>query len=106
MCQMNDGPQSDLTRINEVLNEYEGVQGSLITVLQKAQDIYGYLPKDVMYHIAQRLGVTPAEVVGVATFYSQFSLEPSGKYVISVCLGTACYVKGSQKVVVASMLSS
>ncbi|MBO4220444.1 MAG: NADH-quinone oxidoreductase subunit NuoE [Clostridia bacterium] len=98
MCQKNDGPQSDLTRINEVLNEYEGVQGSLITVLQKAQDIYGYLPRDVMYHIAERLGVTPAEVVGVATFYSQFRLSPIGKYLIMSCQGTACHVNASEKI--------
>ncbi len=98
MCQKCEGPQSDLTRINEVLDEYEGVQGSLITVLQKAQDIYGYLPKDVMYRIAERLGVTPAEVIGVATFYSQFRLSPIGKYLIMSCQGTACHVNGSEKV--------
>ena len=98
MCANSGGPQSDLTRIDDVLNEYEGVQGSLITVLQKAQEIYGYLPRDVMYHIADRLSVTPAEVMGVATFYSQFRLSPIGKYLIMSCQGTACHVNSSENI--------
>ena len=67
-------------------------------VMHKAQEIYGYLPVEVQTVIAEKLGVPLAEVYGVATFYSQFSLQPKGKHRISVCLGTACYVKGSDKI--------
>lgn len=99
MCQCNcNGPKSDLTLLEDVLNEYGGVSSNLITILQKAQNIYGYLPKDVMYHIAENVGVTPAEVMGVATFYSQFRLSPIGKYLIMSCQGTACHVNGSERV--------
>ena len=67
-------------------------------VMQEAQAIFGYLPKEVQQFIADGLGVTLSEVYGVATFYAQFVLEPQGEHVIGVCLGTACYVKGSQAV--------
>ena len=67
-------------------------------VLQEAQNVYGYLPIEVQQMVADGLGVPLSEVFGVATFYSQFSLTPKGKYNISVCLGTACYVKGSGKI--------
>ncbi len=90
--------KSDFTKLDIILKEYEGVSGSLISILQKAQDIYGYLPKDVMYHIAESVGVSPAEVMGVATFYSQFRLTPIGKYLIMSCQGTACHVNGSKAV--------
>ena len=70
----------------------------VVTILQQAQEIYGYLPKDVMYHIAEAVGTTPAEVVGVATFYSQFRLAPIGKYLIMSCQGTACHVNGSERI--------
>lgn len=93
-----DCPQSDFSLIKDVLDEYGNVEGSLITILQKAQDIYGYLPKDVIYHIAEKIGSTPAEVMGVATFYSQFRLTPIGKYLIMSCQGTACHVNGSERV--------
>lgn len=72
-----------------------GDNGLMIAALQKAQDIYGYLPEAVQQIIADELGVSLAEVYGVATFYAQFSLYPKGRYKIGVCLGTACYVKGS-----------
>ena len=90
--------KSDLSLINDVLNKYASVDGSLITILQHAQDIYGYLPTDVLYHIAEKIGSTPAKVMGVATFYSQFRLQPVGKYLIMLCQGTACHVNGSEKI--------
>lgn len=90
--------KSDLTLIEGVLNEYASVKGSLITILQKTQDIYGYLPIDVIYHIAERTGSTPARVLGVATFYAQFRLQPIGKYLIMLCQGTACHVNGSERI--------
>ncbi len=90
--------KSDLSLINEVLEKYASVDGSLITILQHTQDIYGYLPVDVLYHIAEKIGSTPAKVMGVATFYSQFRLQPVGKYLIMLCQGTACHVNGSEKI--------
>ena len=90
--------KSDLSLIKSVLDTYADIDGSLITILQHAQDIYGYLPADVLYHIAERIGSTPAQVMGVATFYSQFRLQPVGKYLIMLCQGTACHVNGSEKI--------
>lgn len=90
--------KSDLSLIKPVLDEYGDVDGSLITILQHAQDIYGYLPTDVLYCIAERIGFSPAKVMGVATFYSQFRLKPVGKYLIMLCQGTACHVNGSQRI--------
>lgn len=98
MCQCNCNEKSDLTLLSEILEKYASVKGSLITILQKAQDIYGYLPVDVMYHIASAVGTTPAEVMGVATFYTQFRLQPVGKYLIMLCQGTACHVNGSERI--------
>ena len=89
------GTKEQEEKLLAVIAELKDTQGAMMPILQKAQDIYGYLPADVLYHIAERIGSTPAKVMGVATFYSQFSLNPKGKYKISVCLGTACYVKGS-----------
>ena len=91
-------PQSNFKPLEPVLTEYAKIPGSLITILQKAQEIYGYLPKDVIYHIAEKVGTTPAEEMGVATFYSQFRLAPIGKYLIMACQGTACHVNGSERV--------
>ncbi|MBR3739404.1 MAG: NAD(P)H-dependent oxidoreductase subunit E [Clostridia bacterium] len=85
-------------QLNQVIADLKDQPGALMPVLQKAQGIFGCVPMDVQKIIAEGLGVTLSEVYGVATFYSQFRLEPNGKYTISVCLGTACYVKGSQKV--------
>lgn len=90
--------KSDLSLIKDVLDKYASVDGSLITILQHAQDIYGYLPTDVLYHIAEKIDSTPAKVMGVATFYSQFRLQPVGKYLIMLCQGTACHVNGSEKI--------
>lgn len=98
MCDKTHEPQSNFALLKETLDTYAHVPGSLITILQKAQDIYGYLPKDVMYHIAEKTGTTPAEVVGVATFYAQFRLTPKGKYLVMSCQGTACHVNSSERV--------
>lgn len=87
---------SDLSQLDTLLDSYRGVPGSLITILQKAQEIYGFLPEDVIYRIAEQTGLSPAKIMGVATFYTQFRLEPIGKYIIMVCQGTACHVNGSE----------
>ncbi len=89
---------SDLTLLDDVLKKYKDIKGSLITILQKAQEIYGYLPTDVIYHIANETKLTPAKVMGVATFYTQFRFEPVGKYLIMLCQGTACHVNGSERI--------
>lgn len=82
-------------QLREIIAKYKDEKGALMPVLQQAQDIYGYLPIEVQTIIALGLGISLEEVYGVVTFYSQFSLYPKGQYKISVCLGTACYVKGA-----------
>lgn len=86
----------DLKQIEGVLDELAKVKGSLITILQKAQDIYGYLPKDAIIYISERTGIAESEIMGVATFYTQFRLTPVGKYLIMLCQGTACHVNSSE----------
>lgn len=85
-------------KLQALINEKREVQGALMPVMQGAQEIFGYLPQEVQQFIADEMGVTLSEVYGVATFYAQFVLEPQGEHVIGVCLGTACYVKGSQAI--------
>ncbi len=82
-------------KLMTVIAEHRGQKGALMPVLQQAQDIYGYLPIEVQEMVAAGLDVPLEEVYGVTTFYAQFTLYPKGEYRISVCLGTACYVKGS-----------
>ena len=82
-------------QLQAVIDENKHDKSNLMVVMQKAQDIYGYLPFEVQNMIAEGMDVPLEKVYGVATFYAQFSLSPKGKYNISVCLGTACYVKGS-----------
>ena len=84
--------------LDKVIAANKGQEGAVMRTLQSAQDIFGHVPKDVQVRIAEGLGSTLSEVYGVATFYSQFALEPRGQYIIGVCLGTACYVKGAQAV--------
>ncbi len=86
----------DLKQIEGVLDELSKVKGSLITILQKTQDIYGYLPKDAIIYISERTGIAESEIMGVATFYTQFRLTPVGKYLIMLCQGTACHVNSSE----------
>jgi NADH-quinone oxidoreductase E subunit len=85
--------------LDEVIEAYQGQEGALIPVLQKAQEIYGYLSEEVQERIARGLKVPITEVYGVATFYSLFSLKPVGEYKIGICMGTACYVKGAADLV-------
>ena len=73
-------------------------RGRLIQVLHRAQHIFGYLPREVQCHVAEKLYLQEADVAGVVSFYNYFTTKPKGKYCINVCLGTACYVKGSEKV--------
>jgi NADP-reducing hydrogenase subunit HndA len=82
----------------EFINEHKNMQGPLMPVLQRAQEIYGYLPIEVQRIISRELDLPLSEIYGVVTFYAQFTLNPKGKYCIAVCMGTACYVKGSGNV--------
>ncbi len=90
-----NGTAEQLAALDAVIAEHKDQNGALMPVLQKAQDIYGYLPVEVQKHIAAGLDVPYSEVFGVITFYSQFLLNPKGQHPVAVCLGTACYVKGS-----------
>lgn len=85
-------------QLEEVIVSLKGQSGAVMPALHKAQEIYGYLPMEVQKKVADGLDVSLEEVYGVSTFYSQFSLTPKGRYHVSVCLGTACYVKGADKV--------
>lgn len=82
----------------KVIAELKDTKGALMPIMQKAQDIYGYLPFEVQKIISDNTGIPMEKIYGVATFYAQFALQPKGQYRISVCLGTACYVKGSGKI--------
>lgn len=93
-----DVDEAKLRQLEEYIDSIEQKEGALIGVLYKAQEIFGYLPKDVQLFIARKLGIFAAKVYGVATFYSYFTMEPRGKHVINVCMGTACFVKGADKI--------
>ena len=90
--------QKEQAALQEIILKHKGTPGALIPILHEAQNLYGYLPAEVLHEISKGLEMPEAEVYGVATFYSQFSLQKKGKYRINVCLGTACYVKGAQDV--------
>jgi NADP-reducing hydrogenase subunit HndA len=82
-------------RLHEVIEKNRGVKGALISVLQSAQDIYGYLPIEVQKIVSEQMSIPLEEIYGVVSFYAQFSLNPKGRHKISCCLGTACYVRGA-----------
>jgi NADH:ubiquinone oxidoreductase subunit E len=85
-------------KIDEVIARYKGRHGALIPVLKETQDICGYLPKKIQHRIAEGLHLPPSQVYGVVSFYAFFTSVPRGKHIIRVCLGTACYVKGSKQI--------
>lgn len=89
------GTAEQEAKLLAVIEEHKDEKGALMPVLQAAQDIYGYLPIEVQRIIAEKMDIPMEEIYGVTTFYSQFALSPKGQYKISVCLGTACYVKGA-----------
>lgn len=107
-CQRKNQQENDLQddaktwqSLQELLEQYRGKKGSLVAILQGVQTIYGYLPQQVMDHIAATMKIKPAKIYGVATFYTQFRLQPVGKYHILLCQGTACHVNGSQRILTA-----
>ena len=91
--------QENFNKLDEVIEMNKGKKGALMPVLHEAQKIFGCLPIEVQKVISEKLNMPMAEIYGVVTFYSQFSLEPKGDYTIGVCLGTACYVRGAQKII-------
>ncbi len=89
------GTKEQEAKLIEIIDAHKDERGAMMPILQQAQEVYGYLPVEVMRIIAERTGKPLEEIFGIATFYSQFSLNPKGEYAVAVCLGTACYVKGS-----------
>jgi NADH-quinone oxidoreductase subunit E len=96
-----DNGAVDLSLMEPVFDKYREQKGAMIPILQNAQDVYTYLPREVLQLIADRLGVSLGKVYGVATFYAQFYLEPRGKHILKLCDGTACHVKGTPLLVTA-----
>ncbi len=90
-------PADIIPQINDVIEEYKDAGGALIPVLQSAQNLLGYLPREILIHISEKLMIPLSEVTGVVSFYSFFSTVPRGEHVIRVCLGTACYVRGGKE---------
>jgi NADH-quinone oxidoreductase subunit E len=88
----------DLSKIDTILGKYRGQEGALIPVLQEAQEVYGYLPEEVLNCISRALKVSMSRIYGVVTFYSQFNLTPRGRHTVRVCRGTACHVRGGKSV--------
>ncbi|HEY9246407.1 MAG TPA: NADH-quinone oxidoreductase subunit NuoE [Candidatus Methanoperedens sp.] len=88
----------DESRVDSIIDEYDAEQGSLISILQDVQAEYKYLPREALEYVAKRLDIPRVQVFGVATFFKAFSLKPRGKRQIHVCMGTACHVRGSKKV--------
>lgn len=90
---------SKLEKVKETINNFRNIKGALIPVLHEVQDIYGYLPEEVLNVVSEELNIPMTEIFGVASFYHFFSLEPKGEHVIRICMGTACYIKGAQQLV-------
>ena len=95
---LNCADEKIITEVKEMLKEFDNDKQHLITILNEVQEKYGYIPRVAQVEIANYLNIPLAEVYGVITFYSRFSLEPKGKYNVSICLGTACFVKGSKEI--------
>ncbi|WP_343216796.1 NADH-quinone oxidoreductase subunit NuoE [Crassaminicella profunda] len=95
----NNLPKEKFDELEKYIDSLTSTKGALIEILHKAQDIFGYLPRDVQLFVARKLGIPGAEVFGVVSFYSYFTTKPQGKHTISVCMGTACFVKGADKII-------
>ncbi len=96
-CNENGADREKYAELDQFIDSLPTTKGELIRVLHRAQGIFGYLPKEVQVHVAKRLDVPVSKVYGVVSFYSFFTMNPKGKYDVSVCLGTACYVRGADK---------
>ncbi|MDR3588715.1 MAG: NADH-quinone oxidoreductase subunit NuoE [Negativicutes bacterium] len=87
-----------LVKLDEILSRYQGGKGALIPVLQEAQEAYGYLSKEVLVHIGEKMNIPTSQIYGVVTFYAQFHLRPRGQNIVRVCQGTACHVRGGKAI--------
>lgn len=96
--QLNGRDQAKYAELDAYIDSLPTTKGELIRVLHRAQGIFGYLPREVQVHVAKRLDVPVSKVYGVVSFYSFFTMKPKGEYDVSVCLGTACYVRGADKI--------
>jgi len=98
-CQCGEETEEEKrARVVELIDDFKGQDGSLIQILHLVQGVYGYLPLEIQQLVAERMDLPLSEVYGVSTFYSYFSMQPRGEYTIRVCMGTACYVRGSAKI--------
>ena len=97
-CNENGADREKYAELDQFIDSLPTTKGELIRVLHRAQGIFGYLPKEVQVHVANRLDVPVSKVYGVVSFYSFFTMNPKGKYDVSVCLGTACYVRGADRI--------
>ncbi|MCT4621011.1 MAG: NADH-quinone oxidoreductase subunit NuoE [Marinisporobacter sp.] len=95
----NHLPKEKFEELEKYIDTLPSTKGALIEILHKAQDLFGYLPRDVQLFVSRKLGIPGAEVFGVVSFYSYFTTKPQGKHTISVCMGTACFVKGADKII-------
>lgn len=98
-AEMTSNEPVDLTAANHVIDKYLDIPGNLMPVLQGIQDEYGYVPRETIDLVAERLNVYPSQIFGVLTFYAQFHLKPRGRFIIRVCVGTACHVQGAPRIV-------
>ncbi|CAH2213783.1 NADH-quinone oxidoreductase subunit NuoE [Tepidibacter aestuarii] len=98
LCCSCTGEDIGLKKVKEVIKNHKDIKGCLIPVLHEMQKIYSYLPEEILQIVSEELDIPMSEVYAVATFYTQFNLEPKGEHIIKVCLGTACYVKGAQDI--------
>lgn len=99
MALTNEQKEQKMKELIAYIEEHKNVKGPLMPIMQKAQELFGYLSLETQSVIADALDIPVTEVYGVSTFYSQFSLEPKGQHIVSICTGTACYVKGAQAIV-------
>lgn len=97
-CACAEKEQKQYAELAKVIGKYRGQTGALIPVLQRTQDIFGYLPKRAIMDISRGLKIPASKIYGVATFYAQFHLKPRGEHIVRVCLGTACHVRGGEKI--------
>ncbi len=97
-AELEEFTSEQLTQVDEIMSSYKGKPGALIPVLEQVQDVCGFLPMALQLRVAKGLNIPVANVYGVVTFYSFFTMVPRGKHVIRVCLGTACYVRGGQPI--------
>ncbi len=91
--------EENFAKLHDVIESHKDMQGPLMPILHEAQHIFGAIPLEVQKTISEKMNVPLAEIYGVVTFYSQFTLEPKGEYLIGICLGTACYVRGAQQLI-------